>query len=312
MFCGGRERKTLRTLVQLKALQAFEVAARHGGFTAAASELGVTPAAVGQLVRTLEAWIGAPVFDRRKTGHERLVLTDAARDALGDISEGFDRLEAGLRRLRQGTLRQIVVVSGTHAIVNRWLMPNLNDFVLRHPGIDVTLDVTDRLVDVAQGEADIGVRYGPGGWRGVQSTLLMREEIFPTCSPDLAPKGPANAAWLATQSLIHDTTPVAAGVFPTWSEWLKRADIRLLTSHQGPHITSSAAVLRAALSGQGVALVRSGLAADAVAAGGLVRLFEDVRWSSPWAYFAVVSPSRLERPAVSAFHAWLLEMWARS
>lgn len=47
----------MRSLNRLKWLHAFEAAARHGSFTGAARELGVTPAAVGQLVRALEDWV---------------------------------------------------------------------------------------------------------------------------------------------------------------------------------------------------------------------------------------------------------------
>ncbi|WP_354298054.1 LysR family transcriptional regulator [Phenylobacterium koreense] len=63
----------MRSPVHLNALRAFEAAARHGSFSLAAGELGVTPAAVGQLVRTLEEWLGAPLFHRGSTGRARLV-----------------------------------------------------------------------------------------------------------------------------------------------------------------------------------------------------------------------------------------------
>jgi LysR family glycine cleavage system transcriptional activator len=81
----------------LNALKAFEAAAPHQSFSAAAEELSVTPAAVGQLVRSLESWPGAPLFIRATSGTARLVLTDAVRRALLDIREGFDRLGLALR-----------------------------------------------------------------------------------------------------------------------------------------------------------------------------------------------------------------------
>ncbi|HEY9237178.1 MAG TPA: LysR family transcriptional regulator, partial [Phenylobacterium sp.] len=81
----------MRSPVHLNALRAFEAAARHS-FSLGAGEPGVTPAAVGQLVRTLEEWLGAPLFHRGSTGRARLVLTEAAQQALPDIRAGFDRL----------------------------------------------------------------------------------------------------------------------------------------------------------------------------------------------------------------------------
>ena len=50
----------MRSLSRLRSLQAFEAAARHGSFTGAAAELGITATAVGQLVRSLEDWVGRP------------------------------------------------------------------------------------------------------------------------------------------------------------------------------------------------------------------------------------------------------------
>ena len=95
------DRKTFHMKIpaHLNALRAFEAAARHQSFAAAANELNVTPAAVGQLVRSLEDWLGAPLFHRQPGGRVRLVATEVADRALPDIRAGFDRLIAGLVRL---------------------------------------------------------------------------------------------------------------------------------------------------------------------------------------------------------------------
>ncbi|WP_158292369.1 formimidoylglutamate deiminase [Paracraurococcus ruber] len=157
----------MRSLPRLRALLAFDAAARHGRFVAAAAEPHVTPAAIGQQVRGLEAALGVRLFVRRPHGTARLVPTEDARAALRDIAEGFDNLEAGLRRLGGRVPRAVVVVTASHALAARWLLPELPDFAQGHPGVDVRLDITDRLLDLAQGEADLGLRCGPGGWPGV-------------------------------------------------------------------------------------------------------------------------------------------------
>src|SRR5262245_37193243 len=87
----------------LNALRAFEAAARHESFSAAAAELHVTPAAVGQLVRSLEESLGTSLFHRGTSGRTRLVLTDVARRALPDIRAAFDRLSVGVARLKEGS-----------------------------------------------------------------------------------------------------------------------------------------------------------------------------------------------------------------
>ena len=93
----------MKSLVHLNALRAFEASARHQSFSAAAAELHVTPAAVGQLVRTLEQWLGAPLFHRGASGKARLAPTETAERALPDIRAGLARLAVGLERLQEGT-----------------------------------------------------------------------------------------------------------------------------------------------------------------------------------------------------------------
>jgi LysR family glycine cleavage system transcriptional activator len=301
----------VRSLSRLRALLAFEAAARHGSFVAAAAELHVTPAAIGQQVRELEAALGVPLFLRRPHGSARLVPTEDARAALKDLSEGFDNLETGLRRLRGRAARSVVVVTASHALAARWLLPELPDFAQRHPGVDVRLDVTDRLLDVAQGEADVGLRCGPGGWPGVLATHLMDEEIYPVCSPALFDgAAPATPVWLAGQILIHDTTAPAAAVFPDWPRWLGFAGVAMADAERGLRINASATVLQAAAKGQGVALARHALVAHDVAEGRLVRLFPTLCWPIPWAYYLVTGPRAARRPEVAAFRDWLAARWA--
>ncbi|MBB4381093.1 LysR family transcriptional regulator [Bradyrhizobium sp. SBR1B] len=95
----------MKAPVHLNALRAFEASARHGSSSGAAEELNVTAAAVGQLVRTLEEWLGAPLFHRAATGRTRLVATETALRALPDIRAGLDRLGLGLETLKVGGVR---------------------------------------------------------------------------------------------------------------------------------------------------------------------------------------------------------------
>jgi len=299
-----------RELSRLKSLQAFEATARHGSFVGAAMELGVTPAAVGQMVRGLETWLGSPLFHRQKQGRDRLVPVDSARAALLDLSEGLNRLEAGLEKLRAGQGRTVITVSASQAIVAKWLLPELDDFTARHAKVEVRLDVTDRLADLTRGEADIGVRCGAGTWAGLTAVRLMDEAFIAVASPDLpAPPGASDPAWFAQQTLIYDATPQGAGVFPTWEDWARVARIGLSPTQSKLSINASAAVLQAAIKGHGIALARRALAAQDIAAGRLRPLFPDVVLAIPWGYYAVTTPRALNRPAVAAFRNWLINHW---
>src|SRR5262245_5168323 len=100
-----RRRKTcsekfMRAPNHLNALRAFEAAARHLSYVAAADELNVTPAAVGHLVRGLEAITGVELFHRAQTGPARLVLTEAGEAVLPELQAGFDHLAVVFERLK--------------------------------------------------------------------------------------------------------------------------------------------------------------------------------------------------------------------
>ncbi|NWK99171.1 LysR family transcriptional regulator [Sphingobium lactosutens] len=299
----------MRFLTRLKSLQALEASARHGSFVGAATELDVTPAAVGQLVRSLEDWVGYPLFRRTRTGSERLLPAEEAREALEDISQGLDLLESGLKKLRGRKARSVVIVTASQALVANWLLPRLEDFVTACPSIDVRLDVSDRVIDLAHGEADLGIRCGLGQWKGVKATHLMAEEIIAVCHQRLVPVGEQpTAGWIADQTLIHDGTPHPGGEFPSWAEWLARAGSNRMPSDRGLKINSTAAVIQGAIAGQGVALVRKALVAQELDSGRLVHLLPQQHWPVKWAYYVVASPKALRRYEVSAFHDWLVEV----
>ncbi|MFM5849549.1 LysR substrate-binding domain-containing protein [Aeromonas veronii] len=296
----------MRILNRLKWLQAFEATARHGNYTGAANELGVTPAAVGQLVRALEEWVGHPLLTRSRSGKERLTLLNEAQDALDDITVGLDKLESGLKKLRGRKARSVLVVTASQVFVMNWLMPRLNKFSEQNKLIDVRLDVADRLIDLSHGEADIGIRCGTGHWKGLVANRMMDEEVVMICSPSALPANrPANAQWLFEQKLIKDDTPHPGANFPSWKSVLQK--VGLESVKQTPlHINSTATVIQAALSGQGIALVRKALVQQDLDIGRLVQLFPENRWPISWSYYVVSSISSLKRSEVKAFHDWIL------
>lgn len=298
----------MRSLGRLKSLQALEAAARHGSFVGASAELGVTAAAVGQLVRSLEDWVGHPLLERTRSGSERLTPTSDAKSALSDIAEGLDHLEKGLLKLRGRKGRSVVVVTASQVFVANWLVSRMEDFSTHHPRIDVRLDVGDRVTDLAHSEADLGVRCGLGQWPGVRVTHMMDEEVIAVCSPSLLPKnGSVSPTWMAEQTLIHDSTPHPGGEFPTWDNWLRSAGVNSTREDHGLHINSTSAVIQAALAARGLALVRKALVRQHLESGGLRHLLPEKRWPIRWAYYAVATERALRRQAVRAFHDWLVD-----
>ncbi|VFS61270.1 Gcv operon activator [Kluyvera cryocrescens] len=159
-----------------------------------------------------------------------------------------------------------------------WLMARLNRFSEAYEAIDLRLNVTEKLMDVAHGEADIGVRCGKGDWPGVDKTWLMDEEAVLVCSPRLVPPEKIGCAeWLCQQKLIHDDTPHPGANFPDWESVLNALGAPV-AKESGLHINSTSAVILAALSGRGVAIVRHALVNALIETGQLIQLHPLHRW----------------------------------
>ncbi len=293
-----------RPLPPLNALRAFEAAARHLSFTKAAHELNVTPAAISHQVRALEDQLGLPLF-RRLT--RALRLTDAGQAALPLLSQGFDALSQGVEQMRTHRPSRELTISVSPSFGAMWLMPRLERFRSRHPDIEIRIDGTDRLVDLAQDDVDVALRYGPGGYKGVQSDCLFSPVNTPVCSPKLLQganplRRPDD---LRHHTLLHVDWKDAEA---SWRMWLLAAGLHDIDPTRGPRFTMENMAVQAALDGHGIALIGDILAADELAAGRLLRPF-DPSFSTPltFSYYLLCAKDTAQKPKVTAFRNWLLE-----
>jgi len=296
----------MRAPNHLNALRAFEAAARHLSYVAAADELNVTPAAVGNLVRGLEAIVGVELFHRSPAGPARLVLTDAARAVLPELQAGFDHLTAAFERLKQFRGQITISLTVPPAFADKWLLPRVERFAIDHPLYDLRIDTSGRLVDFAAERMDVGIRYGGGRWPGLKSTFLLRDRFFPVCSPALLEgthplQGPED---LKHHTLIHDRSMAFESAFPTWRTWLQAAGFPDINCERGLQINDSAAAYQAAINGSGVALGRTTLVALDLAAGRLVRPFGDAV-DCELAYYLIHRPRADGDPGIAAFKNWI-------
>ncbi|MEL6219723.1 MAG: transcriptional regulator GcvA [Pseudomonadota bacterium] len=293
-----------RPLPPLRALHAFEAAARHLSFAQAAQELNVTPGAISHQIKALEDWLGAPLFHRLTRA---LRLTEAGAAALPLVTEGFDRLADATARMRERRDQSLLTVSVSPGFGSLWLVPRLERFRRRHPDIEVRIDGTDRLVDIARGEADVAIRYGPGGYSDVRTDRLFGMRATPVCSPEVLSRGPAlrTPADLKDHTLLHVEWKEAEG---SWRTWLLAAGASDVDPFKGPRFTKEEMAVRAALGGEGIALIGDRMAADHLATGALVRPF-NAELSTPlvFAYFLLRPMDRQDDPKVTCFRAWLLK-----
>jgi LysR family transcriptional regulator, glycine cleavage system transcriptional activator len=290
-------------LPPLGALRAFEAAARHLSFSKAADELAVTPAAISHQIHTLEQDLGVTLFHRR---NRQVALTASARVLLPGLSDAFAGIHASLRRLRSHNDTGTLTVTTSPSFAGKWLVLRLGRFQERWPEIDVRISASDELVDLMRGDFDIGIRYGTGRYPGLVVEELMKNEVFPACSPRLLEAGPPlrTPEDLRRQALIHDQAIERDPLAPTWAMWMKAAGVKDLPPAAGLSFSSSSLALDAAIAGRGVVLAYSTIAAADLAEGRLVRLFP-LALPDLFAFYIVTAPGALERPKVRAFRDWL-------
>lgn len=298
-----------RRLPPLNALRAFEAAARHGSFTLAADELAVTPAAVSHQVKALEEYLGHRLFRRFTRG---LALTDQGRAYLPGLTDGLDRLAEATEALAGRRLEGRLTVSVIPSFAARWLVPRLGDFYSRFPQIDVVVEAEFRSVDFARENVDIGIRYGRGRYPGLHVEPLLKEDLYPVCSPGLLNRSAPlkELADLRHYVLLHDSTVASEEVWVAWTPWLKLAGITDIDVQRGPRFSDTAMLLLAAIAGHGVAIGRSALMGDDLRAGSLVRPF-DIARQAVYSYWIVTTPSGADDPKIAVFCHWLAEQAAR-
>ena len=290
-------------LPPLSALRAFEAAARLQSFTKAADELAVTPAAISHQIHALEADLGVSLFHRK---NRQVELTASARLLLPGLTDAFAGIQTAVRRLRAHNDTGTLTVTASPSIAAKWLVLRLHRFQAEWPDIDVRISTSDEIVDLSRGDFDLAIRYGTGRYPGLEVELLMRNEVFPACSPRLLEAGPPlrTPEALRHHALIHDQAVDRDPLAPTWAMWLKAAGVTAAPAAPGLTFSVGYMALDAAIAGHGVVLAYSTIAAADLAAGRLVRLFS-LALPDLFAYFIVTAPGALERPKVKAFRDWL-------
>jgi len=283
----------------------FESAARLGSFARAAEELHVTPAAVSQQIKLLESYLGVTLFSRGKTLH----LSESASAVLPLITEAFDQLERAVIRVRASHTDGPLVVSAPPAFAARWLIPRLDDFHASHPGVELRLMATRRLVDFALEDVDLAIRFGAGAYPDLHVERLMSESIVPVAAPKLAAtvKTPDD---LARCVLLEDDWHTVDGVFPDWETWLATLGVRADKPLRVQHFGDASLAIQAAVAGLGVTLAWHSLVLDDLKNGRLVRLL-DQAIPTTLGYHLVMPQNRAALGKVAAFRTWLVEQAVR-
>jgi LysR family glycine cleavage system transcriptional activator len=285
-------------LPPLNAVRAFDAVARLGSVRAAAEELAVTPAAVSQQLRVLEAHLGLALTERHGRG---LTLTDSGRSWHAEIARHLRAIALAAERVRPG--RRVVQVTVVQSFGSRWLMPRLHLFTEREPEIEVRIDASPVLADLARDPFDLAIREGRGVYPEAESVQLFPLEYFPVASPALARtmrRKNGRVDWSAAR-LLHET------LFDYWPDWIAMAGVTDIDVARGLFFSHTMLALDAAVEGQGVALAPAPMAGRELASGALETI--DARAYAPGTGIWLAWPRRGLRalsPQAIAFRDWVI------
>jgi LysR family glycine cleavage system transcriptional activator len=285
--------------IPLHILPTFVIAARLENLRAAAQQINLTHGAVSQQIQQLEQAIGCPLFVRSGRG---IKLNAAGRELLATAEPALLALQQSIHRVRHIAASQMLRISVLPSFAHCWLLPRMGDFHRAYPGITLDIDASLAIQDLARKGFDAAIRIGEGQWPGVQAERIASGEVLPVATPTLARQWQEvfHTGEAPLPLLEHDVTP--------WHSWFQ-ANGQPSSGRQLALFNDAGLLLRAAEQGFGIALVKTVLAGDAIAAGRLIPLAAARRLSDDDIYLVWPQTAGLT-PAVEALLHWLRQQLA--
>ncbi len=274
----------------LNDLQAFRSVAIERSFTRAAAQLGVSPSALSQALRALEARLGLRLLTRTTRS---VAPTEAGERLLQTLGPAFDQIEAGLAAL--GDLREkpggtIRITAAEHP-ANSILLPALQRLLPEYPDIKVEVEVDNTLLDLAAGRYDAGVRLGEQVAKDMVAVRIgpdIRMAVVGAPSYFAQHPRPKTPQDLTAHNCINIRLPTLGGLY-AWEFEKGRREVKARV--EGQLVVNTAPLLnKAVLAGLGLAFVFEDQVQEHLDTGQLVRVLAD--WCPPFSGYHLYYPSR--------------------
>ena len=247
------------------ALRAFHAAAVEGRFRDAAQRLGVTESAISHQVRRLEDVLHTVLFERSGSG---VRLTAAGRRYLEQIDPAIRQIQAATEALLRPSGRNVVRLTLPPSLAATWLIPKLGAFERDHPGLELQLVPTTRVLDLRRDQVELAVRHGKGAWPGIEATFLLEETALAVCAPGYPQAGEDAPALLRRARLIVNAR------FPDeWEEWARARGLAPPELAGAIALEGIEQALQVAESGHGLAIGRRPMVDERLAKGALIAPF---------------------------------------
>lgn len=291
-------------LSHLNGLRALEATLRKGTFTAAADELGVTVAAIGQQIRGLEEYIGVKLFDRLPSGAKP---TDEAQSIASRLTVGFTHIEEVLGELRSGRHDGSVSISMSRYVLDDWLAERMPLFHKKFPEVKVNFHTGEKFVDLLSSEADMAIRFSPEPAPEYSFDELYKGCFLPVCTPEFAILHNLSQTTKDLTGVplfqIHEVTSDPAWI--GWPELMKRHGV----CKSDPMPIQQISGYRTALTGEGLILCGLTEGFNDLSEGRLVApLGPDYVMQFTYGYRLVWPAGRSPTRAMRLFRTWLLDV----
>ena len=266
----------MKRLPPVAELRAFEAAARHLSFNAAAQELGVTPTAISHQIRLLEAHCDQLLFRRRP---RPLALTPAGALLAPGITQGLQNVTDAWHRLNAAPETMMLRVTATNAFASRCLLPLLPTLRATHPTLKLEIIGIDAVLSLQAGEVDVAVRYARQAPKDGVAVQLARDTFHAVASPSLlgAKTRTLSVPEILRLPLIETGWPDNDTEAPRWSRWIEQADSGAAGRQPEPKapilsFREELHAIQAVIAGQGVGICSDILVRHELASGELVRV----------------------------------------
>lgn len=287
-----------RDLPNLDWLRVFAATAATESFALAATRLGVTPGAVSQRIKGLEAYLGVDLFQRYPRG---VKLTEAGRRYAQRVRPALEQIAVATRELTTPGSARTVRVTILPALAQLWLGPRMEDFHALHTNTSVEIWADAAVVDLRTSNFDLAIRYGKPPFPGCEHRALLFDQLVPVAAPSL----------IETSTLDEHGLPVGAPLIldtyweQDFGDWLGLTGRTRPASMITQTFSLYSMAVEATLQGRGFMIGHTSLI-DGLLRRGDLRLLSEERVASRNQFYVLTKAAVPLSEAADTFMSWLV------
>ena len=295
--------KKQKLLPPLDYLLAFEAAANHGSFAAAARHLNISETSISRKVRLLELHYDVALFVR---GHRSITLTPQGHSLLTPVREALDALRSASQEVLSRQQKNAVHLAATNSVAALWLMPRLRRFNRANPRVQIMLLASDEDEECLADTIDLAILRGDGNWPGYRAQQLFGETVFPVCAPSYLRTRPQAGDLAALPDLDLIEVSNKHTEWMSWPSFLSEQGLARTKVTSATHVNTYPLAIQAAADGMGIALGWGHLVDRMLDDGTLVRPLGDRCVRTQSGYYLLEREGQKSFPERDIVEKWLL------